>query len=93
MDKFKVKWTAADLNPNNIRPYCKTDSMGIHSMCWSCSDYIKKYKDEILAYEREPCDTILLIRELQANQVEIDKKLDRILALLEAKSSSYPALS
>ena len=89
LEGFRVEWTAADLDPKNIRTYCKTDGVSMNGICWSCLDYIKKYKDEIVEYEKGPCATMDLLREIQANQADLNAKLDRILALHEGK----PALS
>jgi hypothetical protein len=83
MEDYRNKWTADDLIPGRIREYCKFDKAGTRGMCWSCSDYIKKYKDDIVKYEQGPGATMVLVRELQAKQAEMDAKLDRILALLD----------
>ncbi len=82
LNEYRAKWTADDLTPRRIRDYCKFDKSGTRGMCWSCSDYIKKYKDDIVKYEQGPGATLDLIRELQTKQAEMDAKLDRILALL-----------
>jgi hypothetical protein len=54
----------------------------VNGICWSCSDYIKKYKDDIVKYEQGPGATMAILMELQAKQAEMDAKLYRILALL-----------
>ena len=82
MEEYRNKWTADDLTPGRIRDYCKFDKAGTRGICWSCSDYIKKYKDDIVKYEQGPGATLDLIRELQTKQAEMDAKLVRILALL-----------
>jgi len=83
MEDYRNKWTADDLTPGRIRDYCKFDKSGTRGICWSCSDYIKKYKDDIVKYEQGPGATMVLVRELQGKQAEMDAKLDRILALLD----------
>jgi len=87
LEGFRVKWSVTDLDPKNIRTYCKTDGVSMNGMCWSCSDYIKKYKDELYEYEKGPGATMDLLREIQANQADLNAKLDRILSLLEGKTS------
>ncbi len=82
LDEYRAKWTADDLIPGRIREYCKYDKSGTRGICWSCSDYIKKYKDDIVKYEQGPGATLDLIMEIQGKQAEMDAKLDRILALL-----------
>lgn len=86
LDEYRAKWTADDLIPGRIREYCKYDKSGARGICWSCIDYIKKYKDEIIKYEQGPGATLDLIRELQVKQAEMDGKLDRILALLSDRA-------
>lgn len=81
-EKYRMKWSADDLTPGRIREYCKFDMSGTHGICWSCLDYIKKYKDDVVKYEQGPGATMDLIMGIQAKQCEMDAKLDRILSLL-----------
>ncbi len=83
LDGQKVNWTSDDLQPMNIREYCKVTKDGARLMCWSCSDYIAQYKAEIAKWEQGPGAVMGAINELKQLQAEMDAKLSRILTLLE----------
>jgi hypothetical protein len=86
LDEYRVKWTPDDLNPEHIRNYCKIDKNGINGICWSCSDYINQYKNELEKWDLGPGKTLALLAELKLAHMELDKKLERILSLLSGSS-------
>lgn len=82
LDDNKVIWTVDDLQPNTIRKYCKIDSMGNTSICWSCDDYLKQYLNDLEQYELSVNSVNDTLKEILNMQTELDKKMDYVINII-----------
>ncbi len=81
-DEYKVLWTIDDLQPNNIRRYCKKNSSEEKKICWSCSDYLSKYLIDLEHYEQNISSTNDILKIILEKQDLLSAKLDTLLSLM-----------
>lgn len=82
LDEHKVEWTIDDLQPNNIRQYCKKYEDNSTKICWSCSDYLDKYLEDLKKYELSVNSTTDILAKILEKQALLDTKLDELIALI-----------
>lgn len=90
IDEYRVRWVEQDLHPDHIREYCKIAKNGEKKLCWSCTDYLGKYKTELYNYETGPGAVNDSLAEIRATQATINAKLDLILAHLNITPGNQP---
>jgi hypothetical protein len=81
-DEHKVSWTIDDLQPNNIRRYCKKYDYDKQKMCWSCGDYLAKYLIDLEHYEKNISSTNDILKIILEKQESLSAKLDTLLSLM-----------
>ena len=85
LDEHKVTWTLDDIQPNNIRRYCKKYADNSTKICWSCSDYLDKYLEDLANYELSVNSTADTLAKILENQELLNAKLDKLIELISKK--------
>jgi len=85
LDEHRVPWTIDDLQPNSIRQYCKKYEDDSTKICWSCSDYLDKYLEDLTKYELSVNSTADTLAKILENQELLNDKLDKLIELISKK--------
>lgn len=87
LDEHKVTWTLDDLQPNNIRRHCKKyeTNKNKNKLCWSCSDYLDKYLEDLAKYELSVNATTDILSKILESQSLLNTKLNKLIALISNK--------
>lgn len=85
LDENRACWSIDDLQPNNIRRYCKKYDSGKTGLCWSCSDYLNKYLEDLAKYELSVNATNDILVKVIEMQKILDTKLDTVISLISNK--------